>query len=336
MSEFVLKKSKEVRKQVKLRIGVSSASGFGKTFGSLRLAYGICGDWDKIAVIDTENESGSLYCDRLGNYNVITLKPPFSPERYIEAIKACENAGMEVIIIDSISHEWEGAGGVLELHAEQTQKEFGKNSYTAWAKITPRHNKFLQKILQSTCHIITTSRRKQDYEMFKTDDGKTKIQKLGTKEITREGFEYELMINFEIYDNNHYARASKDRSSLFADRDAFILTEEIGKELIDWANRGTNPTEEAINVLNLAKDHKELAEAWKEIPNYVKNEVVTETYRRKFEGLRSPIDEATLAKMLQFIADGKSETVKNALQKYILTEEQQETINKAMTETTAA
>ncbi|WP_246139153.1 AAA family ATPase [Gelidibacter salicanalis] len=103
------------RQQVKLRIGLSGPSGFGKTYSALLLAKGITNDYTKIAVIDTENGSASLY-SHLGRYNTITLQAPFSPEKYIAAIEICEKAKMEVIIIDSITHEWTGAGGCLEIH----------------------------------------------------------------------------------------------------------------------------------------------------------------------------------------------------------------------------
>src|SRR6478736_6648773 len=96
---------KATRKQVKLRLNISAPSGAGKTYSALRMAKGLCGDWSKVAVIDTENGSASLYSD-LGDFNVIDLKPPFTPEKYIEAINVCVAAQMEVIIIDSSTHEW--------------------------------------------------------------------------------------------------------------------------------------------------------------------------------------------------------------------------------------
>src|SRR3990167_6378325 len=94
---------KAQRKRAKMRIGMSSPSGAGKTYSALLLASGLA-DWNKICLIDTENGRGELYSN-LGEYNILNLQAPFSPERYIEAIKQCENAGMEVIIVDSVSHE---------------------------------------------------------------------------------------------------------------------------------------------------------------------------------------------------------------------------------------
>ena len=100
-----MKLQKAQRHQVKLRIGLSGPSGFGKTYSALLMAYGMTNDWKKIALIDTENNSASLY-SHLGNFNVLSLGEPFTPERYIKAIQVCEESDISVIIIDSISHEW--------------------------------------------------------------------------------------------------------------------------------------------------------------------------------------------------------------------------------------
>lgn len=251
------------RKQAKLRLGLSGASGFGKTYSALLLAHGICGDWQKVAIIDTENGSADLY-DDLGQYNVLTLEPPFSPERYIEAISICEEAGIEVIIVDSITHEWNGEGGCLDIHSSLGGK------FQDWAKVTPRHNAFINKILQSSCHVITTVRRKQEYEMTK-ENGRTKVQKAGTKEITREGFEYELTLSFEIINENHLVVASKDRTGLFDGKPEFVITEETGKQLKAWATKGIDPKQEAINAINAVTSRPEFVKVYKKYSQYHKD-----------------------------------------------------------------
>ncbi len=228
-----MKLTKAERHQVKLRLGLSGASGFGKTYSALLLAYGITDDWCKIAVIDTENGSASLY-SHLGDYNTLTLDEPFNPERYIEAIETCEKEAIEVIIIDSISHEWNGKGGCLELH------ELLGGKFQDWAKISPRHQAFIDKILHSSCHIITTVRRKVDYAMDADMNGKSKVVKHGTKEITREGFEYELTANFELINDKHLAKASKDRTGLFMDKPEFVINTTTGRKLIEWCNKGVS------------------------------------------------------------------------------------------------
>ncbi|HNP31800.1 MAG TPA: AAA family ATPase [Flavobacterium sp.] len=223
--------TKAERHQVKLRLGLSGASGFGKTYSALLLAFGITNEWAKIAIIDTENGSASLY-SHLGDYNTLTLEEPFTPERYIEAINICEKAYVDVIIIDSISHEWSGKGGCLELHEQLGGK------LQDWAKISPRHQAFIDRILNSTAHIITTVRRKVDYTMDADMNGKSKVVKHGTKEITREGFEYELTANFELINDKHLAKASKDRTGLFMDKPEFIINSTTGKKLMEWCNKG--------------------------------------------------------------------------------------------------
>jgi len=266
---------KATRKQVKLKIGLSGASGFGKTYSALLMAYGITNDWTKIAVIDTENESASLYSD-LGEYNVLPLQSPFSPERYIQAIKACENAGMEVIIIDSITHEWDGEGGCLDIVTQLGGR------YQDWSKVTPRHNAFIQGILQSKCHVITTVRRKQDYEMTKNDKGKVEVTKVGTKEVTRDGFEYEITLNFEFINDKHLVKASKDRTGLFMNQPEFIITPETGKTLIEWSNSGEVPpppvtVKDAIKEAKKCKTLPELQAVWSKYSQFQKEEEFVKT-----------------------------------------------------------
>ncbi|WP_338732134.1 AAA family ATPase [Mangrovimonas cancribranchiae] len=225
-----MKLLKVKKSNVKLRIGLSGASGFGKTYSALLLAHGITSDWSKVAVIDTENGSANLYSD-LGDFNVLELDAPYSPERYITAIETCEKANIEVIIIDSISHEWNGKGGCLQI-----QEQLG-GRFQDWAKVTPRHQAFIDKILESTSHVITTVRRKVDYSMDVHKNGKTRVIKHGTKEITREGFEYELTVNLELVNDKHLARASKDRTGLFIDKPEFVINEATGRKLLTWCNQ---------------------------------------------------------------------------------------------------
>ena len=250
---------KATRKKAKIRLGLSAISGGGKTYSAILIAKGLCGDLSKVAIIDTENGSADLYA-HLGEYNVLSLTAPFSPERYIEAIRSCEKAGMEVIIIDSISQEWDGKGGCLEI----VESLGGK--YQDWAKVTPRHQAFLEAILHSPSHIITTVRRKQDYEMIK-DGNKVKIEKAGLREITREGFEYELTINLEM-DAQHNASASKDRTNLFMGKPSFVPTEDTGKLIADWCEQGEEdftvlqPGSEWYNKVDTCSTHRELVDLY--------------------------------------------------------------------------
>ena len=247
------------KEQVKLKIGLSGASGFGKTYSALLLAFGITNDWNKIAVVDTENNSASLYSD-LGNFYTIDLKAPFSPERYIEAIELCETSGIDVIILDSITHEWSGTGGCLQTH----EKLGGR--FQDWSKVSPRHQSFIDKILQSTCHIITTVRRKVDYAMDKDQNGRTRVTKHGLKDITREGFEYELTVSFELINEKHLAVASKDRTGLFMNKPEFILSSGTGKKLLNWCNNGKN-VEDIKKEIQQAKTLEGLRHIYSKYPN---------------------------------------------------------------------
>ncbi len=273
---------KAQRHQVKLRLGLSGASGFGKTYSALLLAHGITYDWTKVAVIDTENNSASLY-SHLGNFNVVTLNEPYNPERYIEAIKLCEKENQQVIIIDSITHEWQGKGGCLQLH-EQLGGRFQD-----WAKITPRHNAFIEAILSSSCHVITTTRRKIDYSLDMGQNGRTKVVKHGTKEITREGFEYELTVNFELINDKHLAKASKDRTGLFMDKPEFVITKGIGRMLMEWCSQGLS-----------------IQDAKKEISECTTIEGLRQLYK-KYEALRKEVSPIILNRKQEI------ETVKSML-----------------------
>lgn len=232
---------KATRKKVKLKMGLNGPSGSGKTMGALKMAYGMTGNWEKVAVIDTENESASLY-SHLGEFQSIDLAAPFSPERFIEAIETCEKAGIEICIIDSATHEWAGAGGCLELNEKLAQTKYRGNTWSAWNETTPRHDRFVNCMLQSNMHIIVCNRSK--VETIMGDD--KKVKKLGMKEIQRDGFEYDLSIVFTIDRDTHTAIASKDRSNLFESKDPFMIDEETGRKIREWCETGATNTEQLI------------------------------------------------------------------------------------------
>lgn len=256
---------KAERKQVKLRLNIASPSGFGKTYGALLIAYGITGNWEKICVLDTENNSCSLY-SHLGAFNTIPLTPPFTPDRYIQAIRMCEEAEMEVIIIDSITHVWKGQGGLLEY-----QNSLG-GRYQDWAKATPLYQQWLTAILQSKCHVISTNRKKQGYNMI-TEGNKTKVEKAGLDDEIRDGYEYEMTVALEIVNDKHLARASKDRTGLFVDKPEFTISSNTGKLILDWCNQGIPiPSEiradEFMDRINGCKSVAELGRLYTLHPEY--------------------------------------------------------------------
>ena len=223
-----------MRRAAKMRLALAGASGSGKTYSSLLIAYGMTGDWSKIAVIDSENCSADLYA-HLGGYQVLTLEN-YAPETYIEAIGICEQAGAEVIIIDSISHCWDY---LLDFHAN-----LQGNSFANWAKVTPRQNAFVQKILQSPAHIICTMRTKQDY-VLNEKNGKLVPEKVGLKAMQRDGMDYEFTVVLDI-DLKHHVQASKDRTGLFMGRPEFTITPKVGQAILNWCN--LNPQSNIIQT----------------------------------------------------------------------------------------
>lgn len=249
------------RKQAKIKMGLQGPSGSGKTYSALLLAYGLIEDWSKIVVIDTENHSSDLYA-HLGNYNVLHLEPPFSPERYFEAIEICEEAQMEVIITDSVSSEWEGNGGILDVHGNMAG-----NSFTNWSKLTPRHNAFVGKILQSNCHVIATIRSKQDWVLTEKN-GKQVPEKVGLKGVTRDGMDYELTLVFEL-DLKHNAVATKDRTGLFMDKPQFIISPATGSKIREWCNKGTS-LDDVLAEIRACDSVERLRNIWQNYPTYRK------------------------------------------------------------------
>ena len=221
------------RKQLKLRVALIGPSGAGKTYSALRLASGITGaNGGKIALIDTENRRGEYYADEF-TYDVISFDPPFSPERYIEAITYAEKAGYSVVIIDSASHEWMGAGGIMDTLDHIP----GTNSYTKWAVLTPRHNAFIDKIVRSSVHIITCLRGKDEYVLETNDKGKQVPKKVGVGAQMRDGLEYECTVSLLIDQDKHTFSTMKDNTHIFDGR-WDVLTEKDGVALESWASKG--------------------------------------------------------------------------------------------------
>lgn len=264
--KFTFKKA--VRSASKLRLAISGASGSGKTYSALLLAKGIGG---RIAVIDTERGSASLYADMEGmpEFDVLELDAPFSPERYAEAIAAAESAGYDILIIDSMSHEWNGKGGCLEEVDNIARARYRGNTWSAWNEMTPRHRKFVDAMLTSKLHIIATMRSKTEVAQDVDANGKKVVKKLGMKVEQRDGVDYEFTIMFDLVHDGHFANASKDRTGLFSSRpDPVVITPETGAEIKRWLEgAGVTPEEfEALMAKTLnANTLEELGEIGREI-----------------------------------------------------------------------
>lgn len=232
------------RKKSRLRLALCGVSGSGKTMSALMVAKGLGG---RTAVIDTENGSASLYADRF-DFDVLELESPYTPERFIAAIESAENAGYDTVVIDSMSHEWVGSGGCLEINDLLGKTKYKGNSFGAWGETGTRHIKFLEKIVTSKIHIVATVRMKNEH----VQDGKTKkVHKVGMKYEMREDFEYEFTSVFNIDRDGHFAVSSKDRTGLFTD-EPFVITPDTGAKLDEWLNSGKNYYMSDENLRELA------------------------------------------------------------------------------------
>ena len=267
MAGMVIRKAS--RQKAFLKLGIASPSGGGKTMGALLIAYGLMKEkypalsvkerWAKIVIIDSENGSGELYVGThvnhanitIGEYAALSLDAPYAPERYTQAIKLAHDNEFEVVIIDSMTHMWTGVGGALDKQGREASRT--GNSWTAWRKVTPEINTLIDAILQTPIHVIATMRSKTQHAQEKNSAGKTVIKKLGTNPIIREGMEYEFTIFFEI-NIDHETFCSKDRTNIFDGR-YFKITPDIGKEAMQWLEKGTDDVGEEIarakSVLNV-------------------------------------------------------------------------------------
>ncbi|MCF2446220.1 ATP-binding protein [Dyadobacter sp. CY345] len=245
------------RQNTKVKIGIQGPSGSGKTKSSLLLAFGLTNDWSKIAIIDTENQSSELY-SHIGNFNVLPLYYPFTPERFNEAIHTCISAGMEAIIIDSISAEWQN---ILSEHTLMTG-----NTYTNWSKLTPRHQKFVESLIQTDVHIICTLRSKQAY-ILTEKNGKQVPEKVGMKPIQREDLDYELSLVFQL-SMKHKATVIKDRTEIFADKPEFLINAETGRIIKEWCNQDLPTEQKLISQISACNDIPSLKTIFESHPLY--------------------------------------------------------------------
>ena len=238
---MALQFKKASKQQAKLRMAIVGPAGAGKTFSSLSLATGL---GSKIAVIDTERGSAAKYADEF-SFDTLELES-YEPETYVAAIKAAEEAGYDVLVIDSLSHAWVGKGGALEQANNETLKQRTPNSYTAWRNVTPRHNAMIDAIVGCKCHVIATMRSKTEYVQEKDDRGKTTIRKVGLAPIQREGAEYEFDVVGDIDQDNNFV-ITKTRCSKLSGKVYNKPGQELSETLKAWLTDG-EPMQEKASV----------------------------------------------------------------------------------------
>ena len=229
------------REQVSLLIALAGASGSGKTYSALRLAKGISPS-GKIAFIDTEARRGLHYADRF-NFMHADMRPPFRPTRFIEAIHAAEDAGAEVVIIDSFSHEYDGEGGIMDW-ADELEKG-GTKSPGNWKVPKQAHKKMMNALLQCRASIIFCLRADEKIKIER-DNGKTVIVPLGWMPICEKRFAFEMTASFTLtpelpgvprFDLPH--KVQEQHRAMFPE--GVPIGEASGEAIAKWARGGAAP-----------------------------------------------------------------------------------------------
>ncbi len=278
------------RKKAKLRMALTGVSGAGKTLSALYIAYGITGDWSKIALIDTEHERARFYADRsdlgTGEFLYAPFEPPYSPMRYKEyVLQGALAVGPDgVVIIDSFTHAWNNTGGILDIK-EQISKQSGKNSYTAWFEAGKEQNDLVNSILAVDCHTIVTMRSKMDYAMQENEKGKMQPVKMGLAPIQREDTEYEFDIVLDIA-RNHIATASKDTT--FLDKFGQVITPDLGRQLKEWLDNGVEPDRCATcGKVILAKNGKSVQNIIETSMKYLNKKCCYDCFAKEYRELKN-------------------------------------------------
>lgn len=247
MSESILQIRPVKREAAKLVIGLAGQSGEGKTYSALQIALGLAGgDPAKVGLLDTENRRGSLYSDIFDKPFLIgDLTPPFSPARYVQAMREFAAAEIEALVVDSTSHEWEGEGGCEEI-AHNPQKRIAD-----WLNAKREHKRFMNALLFLPCHVIACFRARE-----KTDFSNPKAPvSLGIQPITEKNVLFEMTASLLVSNRGQHRSEIKIPKCLHpilgsGEVDGY-LTREHGQKLRDWVG-GADPVERAKNVLRLS------------------------------------------------------------------------------------
>ncbi|MBW4640935.1 MAG: ATP-binding protein [Gloeocapsa sp. UFS-A4-WI-NPMV-4B04] len=217
---------KATKTQIKLRLALTGPSGSGKTFSSLAIASQL---GKRIAVIDTEHGSASRYAD-LFEFDVVELES-FHPNRYVKAILAAQQAGYDVVVIDSLSHAWIGKDGELEL------VDRAKNSFTAWKDVRPLERALIDTMLSCKCHLIATMRSRTEWVVETNDKGKAEPRKVGTAPIQTQGIEFEFDVAGELNWQNTLT-ITKSRCPALSGKAFIEPGQQVADILKQWLDNG--------------------------------------------------------------------------------------------------
>lgn len=289
-----MKIERAVREKTYTLTSIAGPSGSGKTYSALLYARGLVGPDGKIGFIDTENKRSRFYADVAGGFDVIDLDPPFTSGRYIEAIKAFEKAGYTAIVVDSISHEWEGSGGVLE-QAEAIEDRTKRAGLHCWQKPKAGHKKLMNELLQTRAHLIFCCRVKEKVVQVKGQNGKTEIVNEGFVVVQEKSFIYEMTVSMMLEEGTHIPLLQKcpgDLLSAFPQGNR--ITTQIGNAVSLWSNEGRavdtaveDAKREGLLIAN--QGVSSLTEWWKALP--IEKKKVLESFKDTLKSIASAHDQ---------------------------------------------
>ncbi len=257
-----------IRENVPLVIGIAGPTGAGKSLRAFKLATGLSGG-KPFCVIDTESGRAKYYAPGNGTpgflFDHADMRPPFSPAAYTEAIEAADAAGYPVVVVDSLSHEWVGEGGCIDLHDEIIEEiverkraqavEKGWNfdefrvreasNMAAWVRPKAEHKRMVSRLLQLRAHVILCMRAEDKIAITKNSSGATEVGPMvtptgfkGMVPLCEKRLPFELTLSL-LVSNEHPGvpipiKITKDHLPFFPlDRP---ITDDSGRALAEWAS----------------------------------------------------------------------------------------------------
>lgn len=221
------------RHEAKARVALIGPTGAGKTWTALQWAEILAGPAGTIGVIDTENGSASLYSDTY-QFQTAPWYPPYDPAKLAAAVNAAAKQ-FDVLIVDSLTHFWQGDGGVLDIVEQEGAKVGARgNNFAGWKKGTPLWRGILDALIFAPCHVVVTMRSKMDYVQQQGNDGRMRVEKMGMAPVARNDVEYEFTVVGEL-DQAHRLTITKSRCSALADQVAPAhQAEKLAAALVEW------------------------------------------------------------------------------------------------------
>lgn len=237
-------------------IALWGQSGTGKTLSALRLARGIVGEQGKIVLIDTENKRAKFYAGKGGQWFHVDLQPPFTPEKYSAAFKFAEDKGADIIIVDSMSHVWEGEGGVLDMaDNSKSAKGYELKGLAKWKKPKTEYKRMINKLLRAPIPVIFCIRAKEKF----VQEGSDSLKSEGMTPIMDKNFVYEMTVSLKMEENGKFATIGKNMSKI----PEFLLSalpvgeqvnEKMGQAIITALGKPNDVEKESINLLRDGTD----------------------------------------------------------------------------------